>query len=128
MSDHWVLTAAHCCHNMVKVTMKFGETDLASTEAGEFEIIVDDPTAFYLHEDWNEDMSNGHDVCMIYSAESILATGAANNCGDNCVTAACLPDVAPIHGDACWVAGWGTLLSGGDLAIQLQSTGVNTFM
>ena len=51
VNDHWVLTAAHCCHNMVKVTMKFGETDLASTEAGEFEIIVDDPTAFYLHED-----------------------------------------------------------------------------
>ena len=41
--------------------------------------------------------------------------------------AACLPTKEVTHGDACWVAGWGTTSYGGELSNELLSAGVNIF-
>jgi hypothetical protein len=43
------------------------------------------------------------------------------------IQVACLPTAEVTHGDACWVAGWGTTSYGGDTSNALQSVGVNIF-
>merc|ERR1719436_2107833 len=65
------------------------------------------------------------DVCIIDVGESIYDAATAAGADSSKVAAACLPTAAPVHGSACWVAGWGTTSSGGSQPDILQSVGVN---
>ena len=131
IDDRWVLTAAHCCQNqagdtMTKAFMNFGQHNVASADAGEFSL--QSATAdIFIHESYGTTGANNFDVCLVKTTESIFAAGTASGCGSGCVAAACIPDVASNHGDACWVAGWGTLTAGGSSPEILQSVGVNIF-
>lgn len=58
--------------------------------------------------------------------QSIFSAALSNGAEDK-VAAACLPEADYTHGDACWVAGWGTLEEGGSMPNKLQSLGVNLF-
>ena len=144
IDENWVLTAAHCCTtddsngsvvNMKKVIMKFGEHQTTVAENGEFEAIIDDLTNYmHVHEDYTstaDGSSSNYDVCLINIPNGQngmgdgLFTVAAQAGYSSSVARVCMPSAAAVHGDACWVAGWGNTSSGGTGSDILQSVGVN---
>merc|ERR1712113_528210 len=121
----WVLTAAHCCQDedgvgMSNVIMNFGQHQRNAADANEFSL---SSTNMIVHPSYN----GNFDLCLVKAPSNIFTTGTANNCGSDCVAAACLPDVPSVHGDACWVAGWGAVAWEGATSNTLQSVGVNIF-
>ena len=112
---------------MSKAFMTFGQHNVASADAGEF--TIQSATAdIFIHESYDTTGFNNFDVCLVKTTESIFSKGTSTGCGAGCVAAACIPDVASKHGDACWVAGWGTLTAGGSSPDILQSVGVNIYV
>ena len=145
IDENWVLTAAHCCTsqatgsvvNMKKVIMKFGEHQKTVAENGEFEAIIDDLTNYmHVHPSYtttSDGSSTNYDVCLINIPNGTngmgdgLFTVAAQAGYASSVARVCMPSAPAEHGDACWVAGWGTMSFGGESADILQSVGVNIF-
>ena len=143
IDENWILTAAHCCTddssgsvvNMKKVIMKFGEHQKTVSENGEFEAIIDDTTGYmHVHPDYTsstDGSSKNYDVCLINIPNGLngmgdgLFTVAADAGYASSVARVCMPSAPAEHGDACWVAGWGTTQFGGESADILQSVGVN---
>ena len=143
IDENWILTAAHCCTddssgsvvNMKKVIMKFGEHQTTVADNGEFEAIIDDLTNYmHVHEDYTstaDGSGTNYDVCLINIPNGSnnmgdgLFTVAANAGYSSSVARVCMPSTAAVHGDACWVAGWGATSSGGAVSDILQSVGVN---
>ena len=143
IDENWILTAAHCCTddssgsvvNMKKVIMKFGEHQTTVADNGEFEAIIDDLTNYmHVHEDYTstaDGSGTNYDVCLINIPNGQnnmgdgLFTVAANAGYSSSVARVCMPSTAAVHGDACWVAGWGATSSGGAGSDILQSVGVN---
>ena len=83
----------------------------------------------FIHESYT-DSSDGslqnYDVCLLKAeVPDMFAIGSSLGCGDGCMNSACMPTAPGQHGDACWVAGWGTTTSGGSPAAVLQEVGVN---
>ena len=137
IENGWVLTAAHCCQGKVKVSMSFGQHNRNNhQEAGEFTLEIE-PADFashvFIHDSYtNHSDGSGYnfDVCLLKATvPDMFAFGNSLGCGDGCMNAACLPAVPGAHGDACWVAGWGTTSFGGftswSTALILQEIGVN---
>jgi len=123
LSEHWVVTAAHCCRGIREVTGKFGEHNKFQYDhANEFSLTTDN---IFIHPKYYDASDDGtrmnYDVCLLKFEEDILAT-APNS---DSVKPICLPTEDVTHGDACWVAGWGTTSYGGYGAIELQSVGVS---
>ena len=106
------------------VYMYFGEHRTNRDDSGEFRLNTGS-SAMFVHPNYGS--GNNFDVCLVKSPSDILNFGAANGCGPDCVAAACLPTAAANHGDACWVAGWGTKSSEGFTSTKLKSIGVNIF-
>ena len=111
VGDRWLVTAAHCCQaqdgsTMAKATMHFGQHNVAAADAGEFHLVSTTENIF-IHESYGS--GNNFDVCLVKTTSNIFTEGTASGCGSSCVAAACIPDKAAVHGEACWVAGWGTL-------------------
>lgn len=143
IDENWILTAAHCCTsdstgsvvNMKKVIMKFGEHQKTVAENGEFEAIIDDLTNYmHVHPDYTsttDGSSANYDVCLINIPNGLNGMGdglfqvAADAGYASSVARVCMPSAPAEHGDACWVAGWGTTSFGGESADILQSVGVN---
>lgn len=126
LNSHWVLTAGHCCvghsgNTYSSARMTFGDHDVTATQGNQFTV---EGSLIIPHPDYENDLS---DACLIKANENIFTRGQMAGCGESCVAAACLPDVAPIHGKGCWVAGWGTTTpgGGGDVNEKLLEVGVN---
>ena len=123
--------------NMKKVIMKFGEHQKTVAENGEFEAIIDDLTNYiHVHPSYtttSDGYSTNYDVCLINIPNGTngmgdgLFTVAAQAGYASSVARVCMPSAPAEHGDACWVAGWGTMSFGGESADILQSVGVNIF-
>ena len=133
IENGWILTAAHCCQGKAKVSMSFGQHDRTDhQEAGEFTLTIE-PADFsshvFIHDsyaDHSDGSRHNFDVCLLNATvPDLLAYGNSHGCGDGCMNAACLPSEPGSHGDACWVAGWGTTSYGGPIATILQEVGVN---
>ena len=107
---------------LANVNMAFGQHVRNGADAGEFSL---SSQAFFVHPNWGT--GTNFDICLVKAPTNIFTMGATNGCGADCVAAACLPTAPATHGDACWVAGWGTTSSGGSTAMTLQSIGVNIF-
>jgi hypothetical protein len=122
ISEHWVLSAAHCCDGMAQITSTFGQHVQSGSDAGEFQM---QSATFFNHPDYG-DSSDGSgqntDYCLIKFASDIIASGSNSN-----TMIACLPSSEVVGGEACWVAGWGTTSYGGSISDTLLSVGVNIF-
>ena len=127
LNKNWILTAAHCCQSQdpnsprIKVTMYFGNE--------KFHLIIDNfETNVFVHDGFEKEPGHNNDICLMKIQElDLFAVGEDNGCGNGCINAACLPSEPALHGDACWVAGWGKLSQGGQTASILQETGLNIF-
>ena len=131
---NWIVTAAHCCIGMTKFRLTFGQHDRFAADTGEWTIEVTEvENNVFLHPEYIGHENNQlNDICLIranhqgVNIDDIFALGAvAAGCDGNCMAAACLPTEQPTHGDACWVAGWGTTEESGSTAQILQEVGVN---
>jgi len=123
INDNWIITAAHCCEGIAEATATFNDADSSSFESGEFSRTS---TQLFNHPMYG-DMSDGNgsnmDLCLIrFDNPSISGVNSGGSTGTAPV---CLSTSYPEHGKACWVAGWGTLASGGQSPDLLQSVGVN---
>jgi len=123
--NHWVITAAHCCENMVRVSSNFGQGNQGEFEAGEFaleaSVIINHPD----YTDGSDGSLQNMDYCLLKFDDDIIAMGSNGN-----TAIACLPDAAvgtTTGGNGCWVAGWGTTSYGGSISLPLLSIGVNVF-
>ena len=119
IDDRWILTAAHCCEDMAEFQLFFGDhvRDTWGETGGTEQFMIADTVI--IHPDRDPDASN-FDACLLRTPEPI---GVGVKSG---VAAACLPTAGPQHGDACWVAGWGTTETG-SISSELKSVGVNIF-
>jgi len=119
IDDRWILTAAHCCEGGVEFQLFIGDhvRDTWGETGGTEQFMIADTVI--IHPDRNPDESN-FDACLLRTPEPI---GVGVEPG---VASACLPTEGPQHGDACWVAGWGTTELGG-ISSELKSVGVNIF-
>ena len=116
------MTAAHCCENAEYVVIIFGDHDIFELDGGEFSIKSNSSNIF-IHDSYRIDPDHvfNFDSCLIKTDNSILSATRS-------VAAACLPNELAVHGDACWVAGWGVEDTIRDtLPDTLQSVGVNIF-
>ena len=129
LNKNWILTAAHCCQSRdpnsprIKVTMYFGN------EWEKFHLVIDNfETNVFVHDGFEKEPGHNNDICLMKIQElDLFAVGEDKGCGSGCINAACLPSEPALHGDACWVAGWGKLSQGGQGASTLQETGLNIF-
>ncbi|CBY11089.1 unnamed protein product [Oikopleura dioica] len=116
INDNWVITAAHCCEGMAEVDATFNDADKQSFETGEFTSTSTQLFNHPMYGDSSDGSGSNMDICLIKFSDSLIQTGTAP---------VCLSTSYPEHGKACWVAGWGTLSSGGNSPDLLQSVGVN---
>jgi len=120
IKSNWVLSAAHCCEGMAEIFGTFGDLSDSSSDSNEYTLIS---TTFFNHPEYgngSDGSSQNSDWCLIKFNENILAADPEGK-----TRMACMPDSEPDHGEACWVAGWGTTSSGGSTSSQLLSAGVN---
>jgi hypothetical protein len=107
IKSNWVLSAAHCCDGMAEIFATFGDLSSSSADSNEYTLIS---TTFFNHPEYGQSSdgsSQNSDWCLIKFNEDILAADPEGK-----TRIACLPEAEPDHGDACWVAGWGTTSSG----------------
>ena len=123
LNEQYILTAAHCCEGTVNVKINFAQHNKIQADSGEFQIESDE---FVSHPSYKNPGQN-FDVCIVNVKESIWDAATANGADSSKVAAACLPTAEAVHGSACWVAGWGTLVFEGGSPNILQSVGVNIF-
>jgi len=124
LNDNWIITAAHCCKNSVKVRASIGDVSRSTSDLGEFEIETERASDLHIHPLYQTGNGMDWDACLV-KFPSIKA--AAPQTCDNCFSSACLPEKAPSHGEFCWVAGWGNKNEGFNLADSLQEVGVNLY-
>ena len=118
IDDRWILTAAHCCEGGAEHTLYFGDHQRGIfDETGNEQIMIADTVVIHPQRDAE---NFNFDACLLRTPRSI-GIGTAPG-----VAAACLPTQSPKHGEACWVAGWGTTETG-YLSNELKSVGVNIF-
>ncbi|CAG5104899.1 Oidioi.mRNA.OKI2018_I69.chr1.g1651.t1.cds [Oikopleura dioica] len=117
---NWVLSAAHCCEGMAEIFATFGDLHANAQESDEYTLVS---STFFNHPEYgnsSDGTGQNSDWCLIKFDQNIIAADPEGK-----TEIACLPDAEPDHGEACWVAGWGTTSSGGSLSSTLQSVGVN---
>ena len=96
----WILTAAHCCEGMAEHTLFIGDHQNGIfNETGTEKIMIADSVAIHPERANVKEYHNNFDACLLRPIGIGTAPGVA---------AVCLPTQSPKHGEACWVAGWGT--------------------
>lgn len=101
-----------------------GDVSRSTSDLGEFEIETERTSDLHIHPLYQTRNYKEWDACLV-KFPSIKA--AAPQTCDNCFSSACLPEKAPSHGEFCWVAGWGFMNEGSNLADSLQEVGVNLY-
>ena len=119
IDDRWILTAAHCCEGMAEHTLYIGDHHDGILDETE-QIMIADTVVIHPQRANIKENHHNFDACLLRTPRSI-GIGTAPG-----VAAACLPTQSPKHGEACWVAGWGTTETG-YLSNELKSVGVNIF-
>ncbi|CAG5113546.1 Oidioi.mRNA.OKI2018_I69.chr2.g7642.t1.cds [Oikopleura dioica] len=114
IENHWLLTSASCCEDVDSIQATFNDVHRSKNEAGEFTMNADH---FEIHPSYGQ----GFDLCLVYFEENIIGNG--QNSGAEVV---CLSDTLPIHGSACWIAGWGRK-DNGYFSWKLREATVNIF-
>ncbi|CBY34300.1 unnamed protein product [Oikopleura dioica] len=125
INDEWVLTAAHCCENRTQVFATFNDASEGNLEDGEFERVSTQMFNHPMYGNVDDGNPQNMDLCLIkFSSPSI---SGPNSDGTSGTAHVCLSTAYPEHGKACWVAGWGHLVTGGPSPDLLKSVGVNIF-
>merc|ERR1711935_457813 len=125
LSENWIITAAHCCEIALspdEVDIIIADRDLwSSAEDNEFRVTAEE---IIMHPFYGADNSISNDICLL--KVPTLATKKPDSC-DGCYAAICLPGVGDStpHGKACFVSGWGTTSSQGQVSRYLQDVSVN---
>ena len=128
INENWVLTAAHCVMDsdgsmLSGFVANFAQYRTTKDDDNEFSMEVG-PENVFVHSNYGS--GTNFDVALVRYDNSIFAK-AMNKGAEDKVAAACMPEDNYTPGDACWVAGWGTLTEGGSSPSKLQSVGVNLF-
>ena len=133
MTDHHVLTAAHCCIHQTEVYMYFGNARKGRPRAtGDF-MLHARQADWVMHEKYMKRDDDGneanYDVCIIKTSQNIQTVAEGRCSNPYCISRACLPDAAPVHGKNCWIAGWGKVEEEAkyDHPGQLRQAGLNIF-
>ena len=107
IDNHWIATSFACCENIVAFQLvNFGRKRMTSVEKR-----IIGPLKIENQE---------YDVCLIRTKYDIIRRGKRNGLKPSQI---CLPDKAPEHGRACWIASWRSW----GLSTTLQSIGINVF-
>ena len=107
IDNHWIATSFACCENIVAFQLvNFGRKRMTSVENR-----IIGPLKIENQE---------YDVCLIRTKYDIIRRGKRNGLKPSQI---CLPDMAPKHGSACWIASWRSW----GLSTTLQSIGINVF-
>ena len=107
IDNHWIATSFACCENIVAFQLvNFGRKRMTSVENR-----IIGPLTIEKQE---------YDVCLIRTKYDIIRRGKRNGLKPSQI---CLPDMAPKHGSACWIASWRSW----GLSTTLQSIGINVF-
>ena len=105
--NHWIAKSFSCCENIVAFQLvNFGQKRMTSVEKR-----IIGPLILQNEE---------YDVCLIRTKYDPIRRGKRNGLKPSQI---CLPDTAPEHGSACWIASWRSW----GLSTTLQSIGINVF-
>jgi len=81
-----------------------------------------------MHPDYADSSNHINDICLIKVPP--LSVAAPEDCND-CFRPVCLPTPGTsgdsFAGQYCWIAGWGTISSGGNTSNKIRDAGVNIF-
>merc|ERR1712048_803282 len=122
ITNHHILTAAHCCVNMKSVKMGFGSINKREPKFT-LEATRQDWIIHHKYFDDSDGSDRNFDICIIKTKVDIFEY-SEEFCKD-CVTRACLPSHAAEPGKNCWIAGWGALEFEGSTPNELQESGIN---
>ena len=130
LDNQWILTMAQCCERgNANIIINFGQHRLNAADAGEFQM---ESQNFLIHPEYAGTQRTPFDACLVKAPRDIFVEARNNGCGPNCVNTACLPQAPAVHGDACWVAGWGVKseelgFTWDNMENTLQSVSLNIF-
>ena len=130
IAEHWVITAAHCVldnkgNKLGGFIGTFAQWRTSKDDEGEFSMEAP-PENAWVHPLYGQGSGNNHDIALIRYDDSIFEKAVKKGAAGK-VAAACMPCMDYVPGDACWVAGWGSLEQGGNSPSKLQSVGINLF-
>uniref|UniRef100_A0A8D2PYH5 pancreatic elastase II n=1 Tax=Varanus komodoensis TaxID=61221 RepID=A0A8D2PYH5_VARKO len=111
IATNWVMTAAHCIGSRT-YRVYLGKHNLAKDESGSVAI---SPEKIIVHPNWNPNrVANGNDIALIKLSQHVPPS--------NMIGPACLPKPNSLlpNGAACYVTGWGRLITNGPLPDILQ--------
>ncbi|XP_042334056.1 chymotrypsin-like elastase family member 2A [Sceloporus undulatus] len=112
IADNWVMTAAHCISSSRTYRVYLGKYNLSATETGSVAI---SPETIIVHPKWDSgSVSKGNDIALIKLAKAVTLSDK--------IQPACLPKANSILANnvACYVTGWGRLITNGPLPEILQ--------
>lgn len=112
IATNWVMTAAHCISSSRTYRVYLGKNNLAVDESGSVAIA---PEKIFVHPKWDSSrVSNGNDIALIKLSKHITVSDK--------IQPACLPKTNSILANnfACYVTGWGRLITNGPLPDVLQ--------
>ena len=117
VSPRWVLTAAHCVEDGVAFKVTAGDFDKDALAPGQYE--RDHAVRrTILHPLYNSPVPFAHDFALVELTEEVTL--------DLCTGTACLPTANVTDASVCYIAGWGTMSSGGNAPSQLREAQVVT--
>lgn len=118
ISDHWVLTAAHCVEditgsNINQLTVRADFTDLSKNAGKEAKI-----KSVHIHKNYTQSNGNAADLALLELSSGINGIQYLKLASQQIMQTSGQP------GDMASVSGWGTLTDGGDSPNRMQKVSV----
>ena len=101
LNERWIVTAAHCVHNMNFLQITLGDLIRDTEEKGEINMISRE---FFTHPEYNP-ITMENDIALVKLPKPVTFTDR--------ISPVCLARRPPVTGKFCFIAGWGTVSSGG---------------